>query len=78
MDIQIEANPYVYKLPPNGWWQQAFAPLFLMQTKMILKMNNNEKLTSEDLKSLEKIQEKIEFLIQGGMFEPEKTEKTEK
>ena len=45
---------------------------------MILKMNNNEKLTSEDLKSLEKIQEKIEFLIQGGMFEPEKTEKTEK
>ena len=75
LDIQIEANPYVYKLPPNGWWQQAFAPLFLMQTKMILKMNNNEKLTSEDLKSLEKIQEKIEFLIQGGMFEPEKTEK---
>ena len=68
MDIQIEANPYVYKLPPNGWWQQAFAPLFLMQTKMILKMNNNEKLDEEDLKKLKEIEEKIQFLIEGGMF----------
>ena len=68
MDIQIEANPYVYKLPPNGWWQQAFAPLFLMQTKMILKMNNDEKLNEEDLKKLKEIEEKIQFLIEGGMF----------
>ena len=68
MDIQIEANPYVYKLPPNGWWQQAFAPLFLMQTKMILKMNSDEKLNEEDLKKLKEIEEKIQFLIEGGMF----------
>ena len=68
MDIQIEANHYVYKLPPNGWWQQAFAPLFLMQTKMILKMNNDEKLNEEDLKKLKEIEEKIQFLIEGGMF----------
>ena len=68
MDIQIEANPYVYKLPPNGWWQQAFAPLFLMQIKMILKMNNNEKLDEKDVKELKKIEEKIQFLIEGGMF----------
>tara|TARA_B110000014_G_scaffold258784_2_gene245478 strand:+ start:348 stop:827 length:480 start_codon:yes stop_codon:yes gene_type:complete len=72
MDIQIEANPYVYKLPPNGWWQQAFAPLFLMQTKMILKMNNNEKLDEEDLKKLKEIEEKIQFLIKGGMFDANK------
>ena len=31
MDVQIEANPYVYKLPKNGWWQQALFPLFLVQ-----------------------------------------------
>ena len=72
MDIQIEANPYVYKLPPNGWWQQDFEPLFIMQKKMILKMNNNEKLDEEDLKKLKEIEEKIQFLIKGGMFDANK------
>ena len=41
-------------------------------------MNNNEKLNSEDLKNLEEIQEKIQFLIQGGMFQPKKHETPEK
>ena len=31
-------------------------------------MNNDEKLNEEDLKKLKEIEEKIQFLIEGGMF----------
>ena len=69
MDIQIEANPYVYKLPPNGWWQQALFPLFLVQSQLISKISRNEKITDADLKNLEEIQKKLDYMIKGGSFE---------
>ena len=69
MDVQIEANPYVYKLPKNGWWQQALFPLFLLQSQLIYKMSKNEKVTDADLKSLEEIQKKLDLMIKGGSFE---------
>ena len=69
MDVQIEANPYVYKLPKNGWWQQALFPLFLLQSQLISKMSRNEKVTDADLKNLEEIQKKLDLMIKGGSFE---------
>ena len=69
IDVQIEANPYVYKLPKNGWWQQALFPLFLLQSQLISKMSRNEKITEADLKNLEEVQKKLDFMIKGGTFD---------
>ena len=62
-------NPYVYKLPKNGWWQQALFPLFLVQSQLISKISRNEKITDADLKNLEEIQKKLDYMIKGGSFE---------
>lgn len=65
MDIQIESNPYVYKLPP-GWWKQVFAPTYLELLKLNVKLLNKEPLNEEELKQIKELQKKLEHLIDGG------------
>ena len=65
VDIQVEANPYYYKLPP-GYWVEAFAPTYLELLRLNLKLLNKEPLTEEDQKRIKELQKKLENLINGG------------
>ncbi len=65
LDIQVEANPYYYKLPP-GFWKDVFAPTYLELLKLSLKLLNKEPLTEEEQKQIKELQKKLESLISGG------------
>jgi hypothetical protein len=65
VDIQVEANPYYYKLPP-GYWMEVFAPTYLELLRLNLKMLNKEPLTEEEQKHIKELQQKLEKLIGGG------------
>lgn len=64
-DINVEAYPYFYKLPP-GWNVELLFPLYSMMMTLLVKLNNNEKLTEEDRKAITDIQTKIDHLLKGG------------
>ena len=59
-DINIEANPYWYKIPP-GWNKEVVFPLYLM-----LKMSKNEKLAPDEIEKMSDIQKSLSNLIDGG------------
>ena len=65
VDIQVEANPYYYKLPP-GYWVEVFAPTYLELLRLNLKLLNKEPLTEEEHKHIKELQKKLENLIGGG------------
>ena len=67
-DVTVESYPYYYKLTP-GFDRQVVFPLYMMMTKMMKKMSNDEKFTDEELKEIDDIQKKIDLLIKGGMVE---------
>jgi len=66
LDINVEANPYYYKLPP-GYSREAYAPLYLellRLTKRLLEAQNL--LTPDDRARIEELERKMSTLIQGG------------
>ncbi|MDE1845118.1 MAG: hypothetical protein KGI10_07315 [Thaumarchaeota archaeon] len=65
IDIQIESNPYYYKLPP-GYWTEVLAPFYLVMANLMLKSSNNEKLTNEEINEIKELQKKLDLLIKGG------------
>lgn len=65
VDIQVEANPYYYKLPP-GYWKEVFAPAYLEILRLNLKVLNKEPLTEEEQQQIKDLQKKLEDLIRGG------------
>lgn len=64
-DVSHETNPMLYKLP-SGWTSNVVYPLYYSMSDFMLKLLNNEKLTDEEIKELESIQNKIEILLKGG------------
>ena len=76
-DVIAEAHPYNYKLPPNGWNQQVNYPFYLLLTKFMLKLNNNEKLTEQEIKEIQDVQTKINILLSGNFIhDPRSRNKT--
>ena len=72
-DINMEANPYNFKIPP-GYWQEAFAPTYLELLKGISKILDKQNLISEEEKKhISQIEEKLESLIKGGYVGNQKT-----
>jgi hypothetical protein len=72
-DITMEANPYNYKVPP-GFWQEAFAPVYLELLKGMAKMLDKQGLmTMEDQEQFKQLEKKLETLIQGGYVGTPKT-----
>jgi hypothetical protein len=65
LDVQVEANPYNYKLIP-GYWKEAFTPLYLQLLRLNLKILDGEKLTPEERKEIQDLSKKLEELIKGG------------
>ena len=64
-DINIEANPYWYKIPP-GWNKEVVFPLYLNMINLMLKMSKNEKLTTDELEKMSDLQKSLSDLIDGG------------
>jgi len=64
-EINIEANPYWYKIPP-GWNREVVFPLYLNMINLMLKMSQNEKLTTNEIEKMSDIQKSLSNLIDGG------------
>ena len=72
-DINVEANPYNYKIPP-GFWQEAFTPVYLELLKGMAKMlEKQELLTEEEQEQIKQLENKLETLIHGGFVGAPKT-----
>lgn len=65
MDVQYASNPYFFKAQP-GWQMEVIFPLYLSMSKILVKISNGEKLTDDEIKNLNTIQEKVEKLLKGG------------
>lgn len=64
-EVQIENNPYMYKLP-LGWHTEALFPTLLKMTEFMIKSNNKEKLDDKSIEEITELQKKIDFLVKGG------------
>jgi len=64
-DISNEASPYNYKLTA-GVLSEAYGPAYLNILRINIKKVKGEKLTSEELLEIQKIEEKLQKLIDGG------------
>ncbi len=64
-EVNIENNPYTYKIPP-GWMLYVGMPFNLLVTKLLVKLSNNEKFSEPDRTEISKLQKNIERLLQGG------------
>ena len=64
-EIQLESNPYMYKLP-LGWHKEALFPTLLKMTEFMIKSSNDEKLDSKTISEIKDLQEKLDYLIKGG------------
>lgn len=65
MDVSVESNPYTYKLAP-GILRECLAPLYLELLMLGRKSIAGDVLTTEELKKLEDLQKKLDFIIKGG------------
>lgn len=65
VEVTTEANPYLYKIPP-GWNAEVVFPFYLTMTEMLLKVSKNEKLSEDDIKQINELQNKIKTLLEGG------------
>jgi hypothetical protein len=66
VDIQYEANPYYFKLPP-GYNLEVLGPLYL-EILVLLKrlVAAQEMLNEQDKAQIEKLEEKLQILVNGG------------
>ena len=64
-EINVENNPYIYKLQP-GYAKEVSFPLQAASTKILLKLASNEKVTQEDISEINELLKKMDYLINGG------------
>ena len=64
-EVVTESNPYFYKAAP-GWLRDVQWPFFMKLSEFLIKSNQNEKLTDDELKELKELQKKMDTLIKGG------------
>jgi len=66
IDINVEANPYLYKMYP-GYWKEVFTPLYLELLHGMKTMLEKEKmLTKDDKERIESLEDKLRKLLEGG------------
>jgi len=72
VEVQVETNPYYYKLP-RGYWMYLIMPYFQLQSEILVKLSRSEKLTEEELSKMQKLQKDMDHLIKGGYIgDPDK------
>ena len=64
-DITNEAHPYNYKLAP-GYLKEVFGPTYLTILKINIKKAKGEKLTNEEIMEIQKLEDQLTKLIEGG------------
>lgn len=67
VEINVESNPYMYKLPP-GVHREVLAPLFYEVLGALKKADAGEILTPDEVKAMKNLDEKLEFLADGGIL----------
>ena len=67
IEISVESNPYMYKLPP-GVHQEVLAPLFYEVLGALKKADAGESLTPDEVRAMRSLDEKLEFLAGGGIL----------
>ena len=66
MDIQVEANPYYFKLPP-GYNLEVVGPVYLELLTLMKKLSSTQQLLDEqDKKRIEELEHKLSVLNEGG------------
>ena len=66
IDIQMEANPYYFKLPP-GYNLEVFGPLYLELLQLLKKLSATQKLLDDaDSRRIEDLERKLQVLNKGG------------
>jgi hypothetical protein len=67
LDIQVEANPYYFKLPP-GFNKEVYGPLYLELLMLLKKLSTTENLLDKnDMDRIEALERKLRTLNDGGM-----------
>jgi hypothetical protein len=65
-DVSVESNPYNYKLVP-GYVKEAWAPIMLMQLKLLRKISEREGLlTGSEEAEINDLEAKMHRLLEGG------------
>ena len=67
VEVSIETNPYTYKLPP-GIHREVLAPFFYEALGILKKTDTGEALSSEEIQSLNNLDKKLDFLVDGGIL----------
>jgi hypothetical protein len=66
LDINVEANPYNYKLTP-GVWKEALGPVFLELLVQVRQLSQSQNLLDETSKSrVQELERRLEVLNAGG------------
>jgi hypothetical protein len=66
IDIQVEANPYYFKLPP-GYNKEVFGPMYLEMLSLLKKLSSTQQLLDEsDRQRIEALEQKLDVLNKGG------------
>lgn len=65
VEVTTESNPYWYKILP-GWNTEVVFPVYLALMDIMIKLSKNEKLSEEEMKNLESLQQRIKILLEGG------------
>lgn len=67
MDIGVEANPYMYKVPP-GFTREVFTPSALFQLEMMKRLADAQGLLDNETKTkIEDLERQFKILLEGGM-----------
>ena len=64
-EVNVEAFPYWYKIPP-GWNKEVVFPLYLSMLNIMIKMSKDEKLSQDEIDKITNIQKSLHHLIDGG------------
>jgi hypothetical protein len=67
IDIQVEANPYYFKLTP-GYNLEVLGPLYLEILVLLKRLAAGQQmLNAEDKARIEKLEQKLQVLVNGGL-----------
>ena len=71
-NVLAEEFPYHYKYPP-GFTTEVIGPAYAMMVNLMIKRSTGEKLTDDEIRSIQKIDDDLTHLINGGhMGDPPK------
>ncbi len=64
--LAIERAPFLQVIFPTFLHYVVIMPFFRLQSELLIKISNNEKLTEKELETMKELQEKMDYLLKGG------------